>query len=135
MTTTHDVPSVRVGPRISHTDGLLLAVLALLLAGCTSLADLKPGLPRRTMEDGFDKTTEGLSLTVRGRTLEDVWQAALRGALAVTRADSHAKIVEQQPPRVIKLEGSNFLGIETVSYTGIFLIPEGAAIQVQVTKI
>jgi hypothetical protein len=112
-----------------------LAMLVFFLAGCTSLDDLKPGSGRGTVEDGFDKTTEGLSLTVRGRSLEEVWAAAVRGATAVTRMDSRTKIVEQQPPRVIKLTGSNFLGIETVFYTGIFLISDGEAIQVQVTKI
>jgi len=112
-----------------------IALAALFLIGCTSLANLKPGTLRGMTEDGFDKTTEGLSLTVRGRTLEEVWGAALRGATAITQADSRTKIVDQQPPRVIKLEGATFFRIETASYTGIFLIPDGEAIQVQVTKI
>ena len=114
---------------------LVLAIAALALAGCASAANLKPGVPRGMLEEGFDKTTEGLSMTVRDRSLDEVWQAALRGAIAVTRSDSHAKIIERQPPRLIKLEGSNFLGIETVSYTGIFLIPASNAVEVQVTKI
>jgi len=113
---------------------VILVVLGMVL-GCAGSGNLKPGTPRGMLEDGFDKTTEGLSMTIRGRSLDEVWQAAVRGAQAVTRADSRAKIVEQHPPRVIKLTGSNFLGIETVSYTGIFLIPDGETIQVQATKI
>jgi hypothetical protein len=112
-----------------------LSILTLLLAGCTSLADLKPGVTRGMVEDGFDKTTEGLAFTVIGRTIEEVWGAALRGATAITKVDSRTKIVDQQPPRVIRLEGATFFRVETASYTGIFVIPEGDAIQVQVTKI
>jgi hypothetical protein len=114
---------------------LALAIALGILAGCASAANLKPGVPRGMLEDGFDKTTEGLSLTVRGRTLDQVWAASLRGATAITQADSRTKIIEQQPPRFIKLEGATFFRIETASYTGIFLIPDSDAIQIQVTKI
>ena len=114
---------------------LTLALIALLLAGCTSAANLKPGVLRGMVEDGFDKTTEGLSLTVYDRTLQEVWNATLRGATAITHADSRTTIIEQQPPRFIKLEGATFFRIETASFTGIFLIPDGDAVQIQVTKI
>src|SRR3990167_8459516 len=82
----------------------ILALIALLLAGCAGAGNLKPGVPRGMLEDGFDKTTEGLALTVRDWSLQDVWSAALRGAMAITRADSRTQIIEQLPPRFIKLE-------------------------------
>ena len=112
-----------------------LTLIALILTGCTSAANLKPGVLRGMVEDGFDKTTEGLSLTVYDRTLQEVWNATLRGATAITHADSRTKIIEQQSPRFITLEGATFFRIETASFTGIFLIPDGPAIQIQVTKI
>src|SRR3990167_1245303 len=112
-----------------------LTLIALILTGCTSAANLKPGVLRCMVEDGFDKTTEGLSLTVYDRTLQEVWNATLRGATAITHADSRTKIIEQQPPRFIRLEGATFFRVETASFTGIFLIPDGDAIQIQVTKI
>jgi hypothetical protein len=110
-------------------------MFALLLASCTSLADLKPGVLRGVQEDGFDKTTEGISLTVHGRTVDEVWQAAMRGAQTVVQSDSSSRIVDTQPPRLIKLERKDFLGWFPQSYTGIFLQRNDEAIVIEVSRI
>jgi len=107
-----------------------------LLLGCTSAANLKPGVPRGMLEEGFDKTTEGISLTVRGRPVEEVWDATVRGVRTVMRGDGSTRAVEQQPFTLIKLERKDFLGWFPQSYTGIFLKPAGDGTTiVEVSKI
>jgi len=113
----------------------LLALLLMgLLAGCASVADLKPGTLSGGTKDGFEQTSEGLALTVRGRSLEDVWAATQRGANVVTRTRAHVRIVDQKPNQFIKIEGQNAVD-STVFYTGLFLVPLSDAIQVQATKL
>jgi hypothetical protein len=113
----------------------LLALLLMgLLAGCASVADLKPGTLSGGTKDGFEQTNEGLTLTVRGRSLEDVWAATLRGANVVARTRAYIRIVDQQPNQFIKMEGRNPVD-SSVFYTGLFLVPLSDAIQVQATKL
>ena len=91
--------------------GVLVAT-ALPLVGYASAADLKPGVPTGALKDGFEQTSEGLALTGRGRTLDDVWAATLRGVKAVTRSTGHPKIVDQEPREFRAIEGMNFLDSE-----------------------
>ncbi len=111
-----------------------VALALLFLAGCTSLADLKPGVPRGMREDGFDKTTEGLSMTVRG-SLDEVWAATMRGAAAIVAKDRQTRIVSTDRPRAVRVERLDFLGLFPNSFTGIFLTPQGEAVLVEVSKI
>jgi len=113
----------------------LLALLLMgLLAGCAGVADLKPGTLSGGTRDGFERTSEGLALTVRGRSLVDVWAATLRGANAVTRTTAYSRMVDQQPNQFIKMEGQSPVD-GSVFYTGIFLVPVSDAIQVQASKL
>ena len=114
---------------------LTLALAVLLLTGCTSAANLKPGVLRGMLEDGFDKTTEGLSLTVRSRSVEEVWDATVRGIRTVMATDRATRLVDQTPHRTIRLERKDFLGWFPQSYVGIFLKPGEQAVVVEVSKI
>jgi hypothetical protein len=114
---------------------VLLMLLVRLLTACAGADDLKPGIARGVQEDGFEKTTEGLSLTVHDRTVDDVWTAAMRGVQTVVQSDASSRIVEERRPAMIKLERKDFLGWFPQSYMGIFLKPVERAIVIEVSKI
>jgi len=128
---------------LSSAVPIVLGVLFLLLSGCTSVDSLKPGSPRGTYENGFMKTTEGLSLTVRNRSYEEVWAAADKAMRSGSTAPAGVysgtlKVVERRKERgTIKAEENNFLGLSR-AYVGIFISPAtpGAdAYVVEVSKI
>ena len=114
---------------------LTLALITLTITGCTSAANLKPGVLRGMLEEGFDKTTEGISLTIRGRPVEEIWDATVRGVKTIMHGDRQTRLVDQTPHRVIRLERRDFLGTLPQSYMGIFLKPVDQTIVVEVSKI
>ena len=69
---------------------LLFALAVLSLAACatTTIDSLTPGTPLGTTERGFMKTTTGLSLTVRGRSYDQVWAAADSAMARAVTADA-----------------------------------------------
>ncbi len=128
---------------LTRAVSVVLLVLWLFVSACTTVASLKPGAPRGTYESGFMKTTEGLSLTVRNRSYEEVWAAADRamtsgGTASAGVYSGRLKVVERHKDRgVIKSEEENFLGL-TRAYVGIFISPAkpGAdAYVIEVSKI
>ena len=110
----------------------LTASAALLLAGCTTVGNLKPGIARGTLESGFMKTTEGLSMAIPNRSYREVWAAAekaMRAQLTLVSAD---------PARgVLRGADVNFLGLDK-GYVGVFITPTTPAAPsytVEVSKI
>jgi hypothetical protein len=109
---------------------LLFALAVLSLAACatTTIDSLTPGTPLGTTERGFMKTTTGLSLTVRGRSYDQVWAAADSAmARAVTAeagrfSETLALIDDDKARGVIRAAVRNPLG-ETRAYVGIFVSP------------
>ena len=63
---------------------LVLIALAVLLTGCATASDIKPGVIRGLDDRGYVKTTEGFGIVARGCPDGDVWKAAL-GAVENTR--------------------------------------------------
>jgi hypothetical protein len=120
------------------------AVLGVLIVNaCTTLDSLKPGAPRGTLESGFMKTTEGLSLTVRDRSYDDVWSAAMAAMEEARKAPRELytgplAIVDQDKRRgVIRAEEISHLGIVR-GYVGVFIsptTPSAPAYVVEVSKI
>lgn len=102
------------------------------LAGCATVDSLKPGVPRGTYESGFMKTTEGLALTVRHRSYDEIWAAAekaMRAQLTVINTD--------KARGVLRGSDSDVIGF-TRSYVGIFVRPvqpTADAYTVEVSKI
>jgi hypothetical protein len=121
--------------RIAAMRRVTITVAILLLLGCAGAHNLKPGIPRGMLEEGFDKTTEGISLTVRNRDPLEVWDATVRGVVTILRGDRQTRLVDQTPHRLIRLERKDFLGTFPQSYTGIFLKAEKDAVVVEVSKI
>ena len=116
---------------------LIMAVFA--LAGCAStLADVKPGVPRAGKEEGFDRTTAGLSMTVLDRSPAEVWAAAQRAALGlasgVIAGNGRLEVAESQPPTVLKLQARDLLGACCIYYVGIFITGQERATTVEVNK-
>ena len=107
----------------------LLLAAALLLAACASSIDsLSPGTPLGTTDRGFMKTTTGLSMTVRGRSFDQVWSAADDAmsravtAPAGTLSETLALIDVKKSQGVIRASVQNSLGV-TRAYVGIFVSP------------
>jgi hypothetical protein len=121
-------------------------LLALALAGCApgiwrtvNVSDLAPGVPRGVQEAGYDKTTQGLSRTVRGYAVEDVWAAAARATQDITRGRGEANIsvevVERRPPERITLQGRDRWGTCCVYVVGVFIKPQaGGAVEIEVNQ-
>jgi hypothetical protein len=109
---------------------LLFAVAMLALAACstTTIDSLTPGTPLGTTERGFMKTTTGLSLTVRGRSYEQVWAAADGAMARAVTAESgqfseKLALIDYDKARgVIRSAVLNPLG-STEAYVGIFVSP------------
>ena len=109
---------------------LLFALAVLSLAACatTTIDSLTPGTPLGTTERGFMKTTAGLSLTVRGRSYDQVWAAADSAmaqavtAEAGTFSETLALIDDDKARGVIRAAVRNPLGA-TRAYVGIFVSP------------
>jgi hypothetical protein len=108
---------------------LLFALAVLSLAACaTTIDSLTPGTPLGTTERGFMKTTAGLSLTVRGRSYDQVWAAADDAmaravtAEAGTFSETLALIDDDKARGVIRAAVRNPLGA-TRAYVGIFVSP------------
>ena len=109
---------------------LLFALAVVSLAACatTTIDSLTPGTPLGTTERGFMKTTTGLSLTVHGRSYDQVWAAADSAmARAVTReagrfSETLALIDYDKARGVIRTAVRNPLGM-TRAYVGIFVSP------------
>jgi hypothetical protein len=108
---------------------LLFALAVLFLAACaTSIDSLTPGTPLGTTERGFMKTTTGLSLTVRGRSYDQVWNAADAAmARAVTAeagpfSETLALIDYDKARGVLRSAVRNPLG-QTRAYVAIFVSP------------
>jgi hypothetical protein len=121
----------------------LLACSLLWFAACTTVDSLKPGASRGTLESGFMKTTEGLSLTVRDRSYDDVWGAAMAAMMDASRAPREMytgplAIVDQDKVRgVIRAEEVSYFGVVR-GYVGVFINPTTAsapAYVVEVSKI
>jgi hypothetical protein len=122
---------------------LVVLAAALLVVGCTSADNLKPGVSRGTMEARFTKTTEGLQLEVRGRSYDQVWDAVERAVAWAGKEpgglyQGPLKVVDRQKDRgAIRTEEPNSLGL-TRAYVGVFVTPprNGADVYtVEVTKI
>ena len=116
---------------------LIMAVF--LLAGCAStLADVKPGVPRAGKEEGFDRTTEGLAMTVLDRSPAEVWAATQRAALGlasgVIAGNGRLEVAESQPPTVLKLQARDLFGVCCVYYVGIFIKAQEGSTTVEVNK-
>lgn len=112
---------------------------AIALAGCAStLADLRPGLPRAGKEEGFDRTTEGLSMTVLDRSPGEVWAASQRATLWLVSGAIAGKVrlevAESQPPTVLKLQARDLFGACCVYYVGIFITSQEGSTTVEVNK-
>jgi len=109
---------------------LLFALAVLSLAACatTTIDSLTPGTPLGTTERGFMKTTTGLSLTVRGRSYDQVWAAADSAMARAVTADAGrfsetlALIDDDKARGVIRAAVRNPLGA-TRAYVGIFVSP------------
>ena len=108
---------------------LLFALAVLSLVACaTSIDSLTPGTPLGTTERGFMKTTSGLSLTVRGRSYDQVWAAADAAMARAVVAESGkfsetlALIDDDKARGVIRSAVRNPLGA-TRAYVGIFVSP------------
>jgi len=116
---------------------MALLVAAVLLAGCTgTLADVKPGAPRPGIkESGYDKTTEGLSMTVVDRTLDEVNAAVERAVESILAGPKEAGVtlvlVERQPG-VLKLQALDRFRKCCVYYVGIFITSKGRETTVEV---
>jgi hypothetical protein len=80
-----------------------VALVALFLAACQSLADVKPG--------------DGKKLTINERSYEDIWNAALRVA------QEHFEIREENRPRGIILAERTRTFMEAPSWIGIYISP------------
>ena len=120
---------------MSHARVAVVILSWALVVSCTSAGSLKPGVSRGMLEDGFDKTTEGLSLTVRDRSLEDIRAASERAVAIMQARDRRLRVVSIDKPRTIRLERKDFLGWFQNSYTGIFLKPTDQAVIIEVSKI
>jgi len=111
-------------------------LVSLLLVGCTStLADVKPGVPRGTKEAGFDKTTEGLSMTVVDRTPDEVNGAverAVEGILAGPKDAGVILVLVERQPGVLKLQALDRFRKCCVYYVGIFVTSKGRETTVEV---
>ena len=109
---------------------LFFALTVLSLAACatTTIDSLTPGTPLGTTERGFMKTTTGLSLTVRGRSYDQVWAAADSAmaqavtAEAGTFSETLALIDDDKARGVIRAAIRNPLGA-TRAYVAIFVSP------------
>jgi hypothetical protein len=89
---------------------ILTAVLvAIVLSGCASMSDLKPG--------------DGRKLTIRDHDYRATWKAA------VFVAEEHFTIHEQDPVRGVILSEREATFMEPTSWVGIFITPprQGAA--------
>ena len=111
----------------------IVALLALLaIVGCNTVDNLKPGVARGTLESGFMKTTEGLSMAIPNRSYAEVWAAAekaMREQLTLVSAD--------QAHGVLRGADVNFLGLDK-GYVGVFITPTtpaAPAYTVEVSKI
>lgn len=110
------------------------AIVALLaLGGCNTVDNLKPGVARGTIESGFMKTTEGLSMTIPGRSYAEVWAAAEKAVRG-----QGLKVLNLDPARgVLRSVNPNMLGLDS-SYVGVFITPAtpaAPAYTVEVSKI
>ena len=121
---------------------LLFALAVLSLAACatSSIDSLTPGTPLGTTERGFMKTTTGLSLTVRGRSYDQVWAAADSAmAQAVTAeagrfSETLALIDDDKARGVIRAAVRSPLG-STRAYVGIFVSPVAPAAPAYVVSV
>jgi hypothetical protein len=117
--------------------GAILSIVALAallaLTGCTTVDNLKPGVARGTMESGFMKTTEGLSMAIPNRSYAEVWAAAEKAM----RAQGLTVVSLDQAHGVLRSANQNFMGLDK-AYIGIFITPTTPAAPsytVEVSKI
>lgn len=103
---------------------LVAIALAVVLTGCASAANIKPGVVRG-LERGYIRTTEGLALATRGCADEELWRRTLD---AVRTLESPSWQVGKQlrvlqanfeAGRIDAIDERTFVG--TTSYVGIFL--------------
>jgi hypothetical protein len=102
--------------------GLLLA--AGLLSACATTHDVSPG---------FQQAEGGTILIVSGRSLEDVWPAALRGATVASQA-GHQTLTTQNEPRVIQIEGKDVVGWLVSYWVAIRLDQRDEDVRIYVSK-
>jgi hypothetical protein len=82
---------------------VLVAIVATVLAGCSTLADLKPG--------------RGYSATVKGRTYDEIWNAAIRVA------DEHFEVRERNRESGVIRAERGMAWDSWGEYVGIFVRP------------
>jgi hypothetical protein len=113
-----------IGPRRWTLWGL--SILALLLCGCATAADIKPGVVRGVDDSGFVKTTEGFGIVTSGCPDSQIWTVTLEtattfrptrhvfsyGPLTILSADEPTGVIKAEDP-------SNFW--RTGSFVGIFI--------------
>lgn len=63
-------------------------LLLLLLGGCATAADIKPGVVQGIDDRGYVKTTEGFAVAVNGCTDPEIWRAARASVSEVRVSDS-----------------------------------------------
>jgi hypothetical protein len=103
-----------------------LSILMLLLSGCATAADIKPGIVRGLDDDGYVKTTEGFGIVTSGCPDSQLWTVALEtatmfrptghvfsyGPLKILTADEAAGVIKAEDPGNFWRKGS---------YVGIFI--------------
>lgn len=112
---------------------LALALTLVVLTACTTVDNLKSGVARGTMESGFMKTTEGLSMTIPNRSYAEVWAAAEKAM----RAQGLTVVSLDQTSGVLRSANRNVFRLDA-AYVGIFITPPtpgAASYTVEVSKI
>ena len=101
--------------------------LAVLLAGCATAADIKPGVVRGLDDRGYVKTTEGFAVAVSGCTDADIWQAVRASAAETHVSDSTnfwrprslTVLDDDATAGVLRAKDDGWLN--AVSYVGLYL--------------
>ena len=103
-----------------------LGLLAALLAGCATAADIKPGVIRGLDDRGYVKTTEGFGIVSQGCPDGELWRTVLEtartfrpsghvfeyGPLLILSADEAGGVIRGHDPMNFWRKGS---------YVGIFI--------------
>jgi hypothetical protein len=120
--------SHRLGFRVKEANmrRLVGGLAVLLLGGCATAADIKPGIIRGLDDRGYVKTSEGFGIVTRGCPDADLWAAVVETATTL-RPSGHA--FSYGPLRILSAdEGAGTLRAEDPatfwrkgSYVGIFI--------------
>lgn len=105
---------------------LIVGLAVLLLGGCATAADIKPGVIRGLNDEGYVKTTEGFGIVTRGCPDPELWTVILEtaktfrptghvfeyGPLLIVSADEPSGVIKGHDPMNFWRKGS---------YVGIFI--------------